>query len=103
MNETEYLECACTSNEHRLVFTLDPEDEEFPIYVSTFLHSYYPWYKRIWVAIKYVFGYRSRYGHFDSMILGWPGVVQLYVMLSKVLRDNQKINEERSRNANPSN
>ena len=24
--------------------------------------------KRVWSAIKYIFGYRSKYGHFDEFI-----------------------------------
>ena len=68
MNESEYFECRCSSPEHTLRFSYD-EDEDFPcVYVHVFL-SNGPWYKRVWDALKYVFGYKCRYGHFDEFLL----------------------------------
>jgi len=33
------------------------------------LNSWYPWYYRIWIGIKYIFGYTSRFGHWDCFLL----------------------------------
>ncbi len=63
----DYLECSCYSPEHRLVFVYDEEENE--IYVSVFLSQYRNFFKRIWIGIKYVFGYKCRFGHFDEFIL----------------------------------
>lgn len=67
-DDKEYFECACHSPEHTLNFFLD-EDPEFPaIYGSVFL-SEVPFHRRVWAAVKYIFGYKCRYGHFDEFIL----------------------------------
>lgn len=64
----EYFECSCNSSQHTLKFEFD-DDKELPlIYVSIFL-SEFPWYMRLFEALKYVFGYKCRYGHFDEFIL----------------------------------
>ena len=71
-----YFECQCSSDEHRLVFTL--EDEEFPnfedwwepeLYVSAYLKDWEPWYKRLWKGIKYIFGCKTKHGQFDVFLL----------------------------------
>lgn len=61
--ETHYFECECYSDEHALKFTFDPDDGE--LYLSVFLQKR-PFFKRLWAAIKYVFGYKSKYGDFES-------------------------------------
>ncbi len=65
--KTDYLECSCFSPEHRLSFVYDEEDNE--IYVSVFLSQYHNFFERVWIGIKYVFGYKCKYGHFDNFIL----------------------------------
>lgn len=64
---TEFFECACYSDEHTLKFGYDPEDNE--MYTSVFLNQYHNVFKRIWVALKYVFGYKCKYGHWDCFIM----------------------------------
>lgn len=67
--EHEILVCKCENVEHQVVFTYDSEDKEDRIvYMSVHLIPETNILKRIWVAIKYVFGYRSMYGHFDEFI-----------------------------------
>lgn len=60
----ELFICKCQSIEHQLIFT-SFEDE---VYVSVHLVPESNILKRIWMAIKYVFGYTSCYGHFDEFI-----------------------------------
>lgn len=68
----ECFECSCYSDEHRLVFNLDdgnglnwrPE-----LYCSTFLCQHQNVFRRLWVAAKYVLGYKCKYGHFDCFIM----------------------------------
>lgn len=62
----ELFICQCYSPEHQLIFSYFPEDEN--VYVSVHLIPEYRLWKRIWMAIKYIFGYRSCYGHFDEFI-----------------------------------
>lgn len=62
----ELFICQCYNPEHQLIFSYFPEDEN--VYVSVHLIPEYRLWKRIWMAIKYIFGYRSCYGHFDEFI-----------------------------------
>jgi len=57
--------CLCHDPEHDVRFTHYDDDE---IYVSVHLPNDI-WYKRIWVGIKYIFGYKSRYGHFGETLM----------------------------------
>ena len=65
MLKTDYFECQCMGDEHLLKFVSDEED----IWISIFLNQYRNIFKRIWIAIKYVFGYRCKYGHWDTWML----------------------------------
>lgn len=67
--EHHYIECACDSGEHTLRITSDPGDEFLPLWLEIHLVQYRAWYARIWVAVRYVFGYRSKYGSFDTVCL----------------------------------
>ena len=69
-NETvnELFICQCHNTEHQLIFSYFPEDEDKDVYVSVHLIPECRLWKRIWRAIRYIFGYRSRYGHFDEFI-----------------------------------
>ena len=63
----EYFECCCRSPEHVMHFVLyGPSEPEICVY--TFLQPDSV-LKRIWNAIKYVFGYKCRYGHFDEFLM----------------------------------
>lgn len=62
-----YFECECGSPEHTLVFRYNEEDNE--LYTMVFLNQYRNIFKRIWVAIKYIFGYKSKYGDWDCFVL----------------------------------
>lgn len=62
------IDCACNTPEHSIRFMYDPEDDWPQIYVHYFLETP-KWYKRIWIGIKYIFGYKCRYGHFGESIL----------------------------------
>ena len=67
-NDNEILLlCECSSEEHQLIVRWDDEDNE--VYVSVHLANYMGFWKRLWHAVKYVFGYKCRYGAFDEVIL----------------------------------
>ena len=65
-----HIVCECLSDEHtlRLIhFKAIPKhaNTDDSIYWSVYLNPL-PWRKRLWTAIRYVFGHRSRYGDWDS-------------------------------------
>lgn len=65
--EQEFFICRCNSPEHQLIFTYFSDEVNGDVYVSVHLKPDSFW-KRIRNAIKYVFGYRSKYGDFDEFI-----------------------------------
>lgn len=81
LDGTYFFECACGMTEHVLKFTLDIEDRE--IYTSVFLEARLPWYRRLWSALKYVFGYKCEYGHFGTWIMEEEDVGRFKEMLTK--------------------
>ena len=70
MNELEHelFICQCNNTEHQLIFSHFKDDEDHDVYVSVHLTPEYNIWKRIWMAIKYIFGYKCCYGHLDEFI-----------------------------------
>ncbi len=77
----EFFECQCFSDEHTLKFILDTEYKE--IYTHVFLNEY-SIYNRILIAIKYIFGYKCKYGHWDSFLLKPEDAKRLISLLEKI-------------------
>lgn len=51
--EVLHLDCSCQNFIHSIRFYYDTEWRE--LQVETHLGNWLPWYKRIWLALKYVF------------------------------------------------
>ena len=89
LDGTHYFECGCGMDEHTLRFTLDMMDDEEPcgkaLFTSIFLNDYHRWYQRLWIGIKYIFGYKCKYGHWDCWVLHEPDAVRLRKMLNEFL------------------
>ena len=83
----EYFSCLCHSDEHTIRFTYfedqfdDIEDAE--IYLSVFLNEY-SFFKRLWLGIKYIFGYKCRYGHFGCWSLKPNDAKRLKELIEKL-------------------
>ena len=82
--ETEFFECACHSDEHTLKFSYDAEDHQ--LYTSVYLNQYQNVFRRVWVAIKYVLGYRSKYGHWDCFIMQPQDAERLRSLLDRMAK-----------------
>jgi len=54
----------CNSDEHSIEFAYDNDMMYFHIYLAktTF-------FKRVWLGIKYIFGYQCKYGEFDTVYI----------------------------------
>ena len=78
--KAEYFECKCDSSEHTLRFVYDDEDDE--IYTQVFLHAP-SFFQRVWQAIKYVFGYKCKYGHWDCTLLKKEDIPKLIALLER--------------------
>jgi len=81
LDGSHFIECRCGSDEHTIRFTLSIEDDDPEIYTSVFLNHWQPWYYRIWHAIKYIFGYKCKYGDWDCTLMGETEVDQLQKMI----------------------
>jgi len=71
-----HLSCQCTNLGHMTVVALYEDlsvDEMSPPYSELHIHSqlsvYMPWWKRVWLAFKYVFGLSSRQAHWDTCMV----------------------------------
>ena len=64
-----YIECSCQDSQHVTRFSWwrwenDLNDTYWDeLCIETQLNLVYPWYKRVWLGIKYIFGYQCKYGH----------------------------------------
>ena len=65
----ELVICSCNSTDHQLLF-LGWEDEKIgnEVYMHVHLPTQ-PFWKRLRHGVKYILGYKSRYGDFDEVIL----------------------------------
>lgn len=96
LDGTEFLECACHSDEHTLRFTLSLNEEPV-IYTSVFLGSY-PWgWKRFKTAVRYLFGYKCRYGHWDCFEMQSADAFRLQGMLVKLMEKSPPTHVQHSR------
>ena len=77
MRNDEILICKCHSPEHQILFRWWGDDENGEVYMEVLLNPEYIWWKRIWVAIKYIFGYKCKYGMFDEVILNKKDIPKL--------------------------
>ena len=76
-----------------MVFAIDDEvNDQFPpeLYASTFLSPPRNVFERIWIAIKYVFGYKSKYGHFDCFSMAPEDATRFVVLLKKYIKLHNK-------------
>lgn len=83
MFDSEFFECECQSDEHTLRFMLDTEENE--LLASIFLNDYRSFWKRFVTAVKYLFGYKCKYGHWDTWTLRKDDVERLAYLLSELL------------------
>lgn len=68
----EIVVCDCGNLEHQIhIHATDYEDGDEDngfVYLSVHLAPQ-EWYRRLWYAIKYIFGYKCCYGAFEEIIL----------------------------------
>jgi hypothetical protein len=70
--------------DHILRFSYEPEDRE--LFVTVHLAPL-PFRKRVWNAIRYVFGRRSRYGDHDEVVVNDDDVFRLLELLTRCGKD----------------
>lgn len=83
-----YFECGCKSEDHTLIIDtiLDPEFNEFNI--SHELRPYAPWYKRVLIALKYIFNNAKNTYFYDVTSLEIDEVKRLKQICQEYLDEN---------------
>lgn len=91
--EHEYYICTCDSPEHHFIidgFIDELGDKKYKeIIITPYLFKYQSIFSRIWVAIKYIFGYQSKYGHWDSICLNEIESKRLADSINKFLNEEK--------------
>ena len=83
--QAHYFDCTCASPEHVFRFMRDPDDGT--VCLEVHLVQWRSFFKRAWVALKYVFGYRSRFGHWDITELHPHDARRMIQLMEKMLAD----------------
>ena len=77
--KNDLLICECNSNEHQIIITkIDGK-----IYATIHLKKI-SFFKRIVHGIKYIFGYKCKYGNFEEFILTSEHIAKINTMVSDV-------------------
>ena len=90
--------CDLNSPEHVFRFVVSPPvsgEEETELYLEVFLHQYRSFFQRLVVAVKYLFGYKSKYGHWDITTLSKDDVQRLFTFIHQ---HRAKLLNEKKRN-----
>lgn len=64
--EEKILICDCSSTEHQIILRYDEDDNE--CYASIHLTNLRGFFSRLKYGLKYIFGYKCRYGAWDEFI-----------------------------------
>ena len=91
LRNADYFECACKNDEHTLRFWLDDWDADWPpeLYAHVFLIGD-RFFKRLWQAVLFTFGHKSKYGHFDEWILDEDDADRLIDMINEFKKTRSK-------------
>jgi len=65
----ELILCKCGSMEHQIVFIWFDNDDDKEVFAQVHLTTNKTFWKRIISGVRYIFGYKSRFGNFDEIIL----------------------------------
>jgi len=67
MFKTHHVICSCLTADHDIRFMKDTSDGE--VWIEVQLNPYKTFVQRIVAGVKYIFGYNSRFGHWDCTVL----------------------------------
>ena len=81
----KYIECQCGIIEHMLRFSYDwhPDPRYAEIYIDVHLNQYYGFFRRFWYGLKYILGFKSKWGHFDETVIDRKKTIELRDFLNE--------------------
>lgn len=81
----ELFVCDCNSREHQIIIEHDPEDNLMYCHIHLVNFSFF---SRLKSGLKYIFGYKCRYGHWDEFI--WkPEDADRLIEIGKTLKNKK--------------
>jgi len=86
-----HYDCQCHSPEHSLRFCFeDWGDGDIELSVDVYLINHQSFFKRLWTALKFLFGGQAKGGHFDNFMMRQEDYDRFIKMVSYA----KKIKEE---------
>lgn len=89
-----FFDCGCHTPEHAIVFKYIQGKDYQEVYLTVFLSTYENLFKRGWTALKYFFGYKPQWGHFDCWTLRDEDLDRMITVLQRYKEDIKKNNPE---------
>lgn len=83
------LICKCHSLEHQVAFWYDRETDE--LYCEPHLYTYRNFFQRLRLGLKYILGYKSRSGDWDTTIFKEEDLVKLREFLDSRIEGQQDV------------
>lgn len=101
-NIDKFIVCSCGCSEHLIRLQLfdwekDGQVVDMDIGVSIHLSQHRGLFSRIWIAIKYVLGYRSQYGDFDEILLEDKDIDDIMTFCQEYKTSKAKVLESRKK------
>jgi hypothetical protein len=91
--EKQWFDCACAWPEHTLRFVYDPDEGD----LWTEVHlTHDVWWKRLWTAVRHVFGYKCKYGCYDCWLMKDEDVDRLIDLLQRKKERMKNVDVEKS-------
>lgn len=84
MEKTEVLLCSCFSAEHQILIHHWSEEQE--VILSYHLNSSVGFWSRLRRGLRYIFGYKCRYGHWDEIVLDPHHIPQLQRIIESLTK-----------------
>jgi len=83
----QLIECKCSDVGHLVVLErTEWEGEEPNLYLYLQLNHYLPFYKRVWNAIKYIFGTIDHQCHWSGTLITDESAKNLQTLLEKQIK-----------------
>ena len=86
-----YYTCICGSPDHTLRFILDLDPEYPTLYTELMMSHYQPWYKRVHIGIKYMFG-MDTVDHYGCWEIKHEDVDKMIELLTRLKNVKKKEN-----------
>lgn len=90
-----HLTCSCTSDEHTVRLTYFEDQEYYPdLYMHYFLDTPGFW-GRVKLGLRYIFGYKCKYGHFGETIFTLESALKFRDVLEQYIHDYRTVEMNR--------